>query len=390
MNSSSSDFKKTFFSQIGQDLYSEIERASWNAMPPVAVTDLTVAIGTTVGAVRKRNEDRVAVAQISGVNGEVYFVALVCDGVGGSEMGDVAASMAIAVFLDELVHTRLKHTLSTLLPRLVRRVDDRVRESLQGRGATTLSVIIASEGGEIAATNVGDSRIYAWDLLRDRLVQVSRDDTMENELSDLALKDPSALRLRGMGGSLSQAIGEVGRDRDDLRLKLLDSEHFIDGVVLATDGAWKGAEDGFNAVLKKAPSSTAAVSRVLSVSSWSGGFDNASIIVIENLKTAISNTPKFPTGIIKVNVWLGSTKIVLSGVDSAFGVGSSDVERPIMKSDIRRVMRKKYVRSNKGEPKIPEQLDFKIADESVPSRKKDPRAKIEISIDSDSTKDSES
>jgi serine/threonine protein phosphatase PrpC len=390
MNSFSSDFVKTFTSQIGQELYSEIARASWNAMPPVAIADLTLAIGTSTGSVRQRNEDRVAVAQISGANGEIYFVALACDGVGGSEMGDVAASMAIAVFLDELVHTRLKHPLATLLPRLIRRVDDRVRDALQGKGATTISVLIAAGEGEIAATNVGDSRIYAWTPLKDKLIQISRDDTMENELSDLALKDPSALRFRGLGGSLSQAIGESGRTRDELRIKLLDSEYFSDGVVLATDGAWKGAEDGFNAVLKKAPSSTAAVSRALSLATWSGGFDNASIIAIEKVKEAVANIPKFPIGMLKVNVWLGNTKVVLSGVDSITNVMPSEDERPIMKSDIRKALRKKYVRSSKAEPKTPEQLNFKIADDSAPTRKKDARAKIEISIDSDQSQDTES
>lgn len=385
MNSFSAEFRKTITSQIGRDLYLEIERASWNAMPPVAIADLSVAIGTSVGLVRSRNEDRVAVAQISAADGEAYFVVLVCDGVGGTDMGDVAASIALTVFLEELAHNRSSVPLSILLPRLVRRVDDRVRESLRGKGATTLSVLIATGYGEMAATNVGDSRIYAWSPLKDRLVQISRDDTMENELSELAIKDPSALRFRGFGGSLSQAIGEESRTASDLRITLLDPDHLNDGVVVATDGAWKGAEEGFNALLKKAPSATAAVSRVISLSNWTGGIDNASIVVIEKIKDAISNIPRAESGLLKIQAWIGNTKVILSASASASRLPDSD--RPIMKSDIRKALRKKYVRSGVEEHKKPEQLDFKIVEEPALERKKVARAKIEISVDPEPSTD---
>ncbi|SKA87404.1 Serine/threonine protein phosphatase PrpC [Pseudomonas extremaustralis] len=348
-------------------------------MPPVAIADISVAIGTNIGLVRSRNEDRVAVAQISAADGEIYFVVLVCDGVGGTEMGDVAASIAVTAFLEELAHNRSRLPLTTLLPLLVRRVDERVREALRGKGATTLSAFIATGYGEVAATNVGDSRIYAWSPLKDRLAQISRDDTMENELSELAIKDPSALRFRGFGGSLSQAIGEEARTANDLRITLLDPELLNDGVVLATDGAWKGAEDGFNALLKKAPSSTAAVNRVLSLSSWAGGVDNASIVVIERVKDAILNIPRVDPGILKIHVWLGSTKVILSAPVSTARLPK--LERPVMKSDIRRALGKKYVRSSLKENKAPEQLDFKIVEDSALERKKEARAKIEISID---------
>jgi serine/threonine protein phosphatase PrpC len=379
MNSFSAEIRKTITSQIGQDLYLEIERASWNAMSPVTIGDLSVAIGTGLGLVRSRNEDRVAVAQVSAADGEVYFVVLVCDGVGGTEMGDVAASIAVTVFIEELVHNRSKISLAKLLPLLVRRVDERVRESLRGKGATTLSAFIATGHGEIAATNVGDSRIYAWSPLKDRLVQISRDDTMENELSELAIKNLSALHFRGLGGSLSQAIGEDGRVANDLRITLLDSEHLNDGVVLATDGAWKGAEDGFNALLKKAPSSTAAVNRVMSLSSWAGGVDNASIVAVERIKDAIFNIPKSDPGLLKAHVWLGSTKVILSTLAATSRLPK--LERTIMKSEIRKALGRKYTRPEIKEHETPRQLDFKIIKDSALERKKEPRAQIEVSID---------
>ncbi|ENL8734204.1 TPA: hypothetical protein L4548_004986 [Pseudomonas aeruginosa] len=386
------DIHKVSSSQIGQELYSEIARASWSTMSPLSIPDLSVAIGTSIGSVRQRNEDRVAIAKVHGANGTEYFVTLVCDGVGGSDMGDVAASIALVVFLDELVYTSTRQPLEVLVAKLVRRVDDRVRDILQGRGATTLSVLVAAGNGEIVATNVGDSRIYAWSPQKDKLMQVSRDDTLENELSEFALKDPSALRLRGLGGSLSQAIGETGRTSDDLRIKLLGRELFPDGAVLATDGAWKGAEDGFNAVVKKAPTAANVVSRALSVATWSGGIDNASLIAVERISATLNAAYDFSITSPKVSVWIANTKLVL--VDSAFSSsGRYSIpevkDKPVMKADIRRALRKKYVKA-KGEPKTPEQLDFKIVEDAPSPRKKDPRADLEISIEPTPKKESDS
>ncbi|TBU79707.1 hypothetical protein DNK06_11485 [Pseudomonas daroniae] len=406
MNSLSPDFTKTFNTLIGRELYSEIGRASWDAMPPITVSALTLTVATTVGSVRKRNEDRVAVAQVLGANGEAYFAALVCDGVGGSEMGDVAASMAVATFLDELAHTRINYPLTTLLTKIIRHVDNRVRDALQGKGATTISCLIISSKGEVAATNIGDSRIYAWAPHKERVKQLSRDDTLENELSDLSFKDPSALRFRGLGGSLSQAIGETTRTSDDLRISLLSNEHLSDGVVLATDGVWKSAEDGFNAILRKAPTSTTAVSRLLSLATWAGGVDNASIIAIESIAEVIDTFEKPSKSGVKISVWLGNTKIILSGDTFQFPPETSqpspdlkpehiaeqpsELERkdeskpetPIMKSDIRKVLIRKYGRTKKPAPPKPEQLDFKIADDSSNIKKKEKKSKIEITIDS--------
>lgn len=386
------DIQKVFSSQIGQNLYSEIERTAWNTMSPLSIPDLSIAIGSTTGAVRQRNEDRVAVANVHGANGEVYFVALVCDGVGGSDMGDAAASIAIAVFLDELVYTRLRQPLEKLLPTLIRRVDDRVRDVLQGRGATTISALVAASNGEVMATNVGDSRIYAWSPQKDKLLQISRDDTMENELSDLSFKDPSALRFRGLGGSLSQAIGETGRASGDLRIKLLGKDLFPDGAVLATDGAWKGAEDGFNAVVKKAPTAANAVNRALSVAAWSGGIDNASLVAVEKIGATLSSIYDFSVTTPKLSVWLASTKVVL--VDSMISsVGQHKdpevKERTVMKSDIRKALKKKYAKT-KVEQGLPEQLDFKIVEGVSPSRKKEARADLEISIEPTPKKESDS
>ncbi|MFI8581244.1 PP2C family protein-serine/threonine phosphatase [Ectopseudomonas khazarica] len=387
MNSSFAEIRKSITTQIGRDLFYEVEQAPWGAMPLTSIPEISVAIGTGVGLVRTRNEDRVAVAQVAAADGEFYFVVLVCDGVGGTEMGDVAASVAVSAFIEELTHNRSKIPLAKLLPLLIRRVDERVREVLHGRGATTLSVLVSRGGGETISTNIGDSRIYSWSPLKGQLAQVSRDDTIENELEELAIKKPNALRYGAFGSSLSQAIGEDGRSSHDLRIRILDSGCLDSGVVLATDGAWKGAEDGFNALLKRAQTSTVAVSRAMTFSNWVGGIDNTSIVAIENIKEAASKIPWSEPGELKVRAWLGNSKVILSASSSAATSKLPRLERSIMKSEIRKALAKKNIRSSDDPNKLPKQLDF-VEDSGL--EKKPNRAKVEITIDPDPKIDSES
>lgn len=265
------------------DLYAEIQTAPWMNPFYRAIGRLTAAIGSNTGTQRERNEDRIAVAKVVAPNKEVYGVAIVCDGVGGSAMGDEAAALAITYFLTELAIVEERLPIDKLLSLVIRTVDDRVQERLRGKGVTTLSVILATMKGEFAAASVGDSRLYSWAPDDTQLEQVSIDDTVENELNDLRIKNASLLDERGLRGALTQAIGESGRTCADLKIQLYSRSRFLKGVILATDGVWKVAEQGFIAIGKNTRSAYDIIRRSLAYAGWIGGVDNASIIAIENL-----------------------------------------------------------------------------------------------------------
>jgi len=213
---------------MGKELLMNIMSAPWGNPQFKSIDNFGVAFATHTGSRRSRNEDRVVVAKITSRSQEQFAVAMVCDGVGGSEMGDMAASLAVALFLSELSQINRRQPLSTTLSELIRKMDDGVRLALGGRGTTTASILITSSTGKFAATNVGDSRIFSWKS-GDRLQQISVDDTIENELQNLSVLDPSVLEARGLRGSLSQAIGEVGRSARDLRVHLFEKDQFLGG-----------------------------------------------------------------------------------------------------------------------------------------------------------------
>lgn len=270
-------------------------------------------MGTHLGLKRSRNEDRVAALRVLALNGEIYTAAIVCDGVGGSESGDRAATLAIASIILELSSLRAKQALKETVARLVRCADDFVRHELEGRGTTTLSIFIATSAGQFACANVGDSRVYAWDA-HSVLEQVTTDDTVENELKALPGDHQGLLNAKGLKGRLSQALGESGRTSDELRVQVFTRERFTAGVVLGSDGLWKFAGD-FDSVVLNAGGALDAVRRSINLANWVGGLDNASILVIDDIEKfcrPVGSPKRFSDG-ADLSLWTGRSRFRLIG-----------------------------------------------------------------------------
>jgi len=276
----------------------------------IVVEELGLAMATHLGLKRARNEDRIAVARVVAPNTETYTVALVCDGVGGSESGDQAASLAIASLIADLAQEHGRPPLREQAIALIRRADDLVRKNLQGRGATTLVMLLCTASGQFVCANVGDSRAYSWDLSSSKLDQVTTDDTIENELKHLPDNGAALIRARGLQGRLSQAIGEGGRTADELRIQTYTKEYFRRGAVLGSDGLWRASND-FEAAVANATTPSDAVRRASALANWVGGVDNASLIAIDDLERLCGGQQQVstPPQQTEISLWLSSTKI---------------------------------------------------------------------------------
>lgn len=275
-----------------------------------AIDELGVSLATHVGFKRARNEDRISVAQILAANAETYTLAIICDGVGGSESGDQAAALAIASIIANLAQQRSSVSLNELAVNVVKEADAVVRKELRGRGATTLVMLLAMSNGNLVCVSVGDSRAYSWDPNANALYQVSVDDTIENVLKDLPDNGASLIKARGLQGYLSQALGEVGRSVDDLRLQVYTKEHFPFGAVIGSDGLWRVARD-FEAVVANSVTPIEAVRRAITHANLVGGVDNSSMVAIS--KTELFCGRNSPTSRsnhqTEVVLWLPFAKI---------------------------------------------------------------------------------
>lgn len=341
----------------------------------VVIDELGLVMATHLGSKRERNDDRIAVARIAAPNTETYTVALVCDGVGGSALGDQAASLAIASIIVDLAQQQGRSSLTELAVTLVRRADDLVRKELQGRGATTLVMLLATASGHLVCANVGDSRAYSWDQNSRKLDQVTVDDTIENELKEIPGNHAALINAHGLQGRLSQAIGESGRTADELRVQIYTKERFRDGAVLGSDGLWRAARD-FETAVATAATPTDAVRRAIALANWVGGVDNASLIAVGDVKRLCGGLQTQASAGRKqteIALWSSSSKIKIL---TSNWIGEAKSTEPRAKPEKQKRNTKKKPRKTVDEP----QLKLETVDS------KDVRPKIEVTIGEESMK----
>lgn len=367
--------------EIGEALFLELSNASWDQLKCNEIKELGVSFGSHQGLVRTRHEDRSAVAQISAANGESYFAAVVCDGVGGSKNGDLAASIAIATLFSELSRVKTAISAEQVLCHVIRRMDDKVRACLSGSGLTTASLILATSSGDIVGGSIGDSRIYTWEPFKDkRLTQLSEDDTLGNEAKKMNMLDISALAQKGLLASLSQAIGEAGRESKDLNIVVNKSLEFSRSIVLCSDGCWKHDPLGFELVVVNAKLPIESSRRALALANWAGGADNSSIIIIDDVSRLIEwcvrNSVR-KSGATRVGVWLADQKFSFF-INYVFSNRNSELSPVSEKKPARKYGRSKQ----KNELEPPVQMDLVERTESKRRQRAVNRPKIEISVDS--------
>lgn len=154
---------------------------------------------THVGLVRDHNEDAFFV-DTQGAS------ALVADGMGGHESGEVASAIAI-----DVVKSALRD--QTSLPDAIRKAHAAILKHPKGggfRGMGTTAVGIIAKGTLADIAWVGDSRAYLFD--GDRLQAISKDHTPLQELVDAGRLTPEQARVHPRRNEITQALGLGGID----------------------------------------------------------------------------------------------------------------------------------------------------------------------------------
>lgn len=180
------------------------------------------------GPSRQRNEDACfppsgSYATLVAAAGRDRFtptvpLAIVCDGIGGHEGGDVASALAIAAVQQQvksLPHTALDPlTVTAELEQaayaandvISQRNDNEQRQDRQRMGTTL--VIALAHAHELFITHIGDSRVYR--ITRTGCHQVTLDDDLASREMRLGYTLYRDALLQPGSGSLIQALGMAG------------------------------------------------------------------------------------------------------------------------------------------------------------------------------------
>ncbi len=156
---------------------------------------LDMSCATDVGAIRSVNQDTVAVfPQLN--------LAILADGMGGHNAGEVASRRAIEVVRDSLISGV---SLETSVERANSEVYDLSTRVEAYTGMGTTLVAARYDGLRMEIANVGDSRLYRF--RNTKLEQMTRDQTVAQDMRDQGLEHKNGKHVSGYEHVLTNALG---------------------------------------------------------------------------------------------------------------------------------------------------------------------------------------
>jgi protein phosphatase len=206
--------------QTAEQLIAILDRALAEVARSLVPNTLRIATRTDQGPSRQRNED--ACYPLSGNTitkppEEAEPLAIVCDGIGGHEGGNVASNLAIETIQQQVQQLLLDDacldatTISSELESSVRAANDRLsqrndNEHRHGRQRMGTTLVMAlARAHEIYIAHVGDSRAY-W-ITRTGCHQVTLDDDVASREVRLGYALYRDALQQASSGSLVQALG---------------------------------------------------------------------------------------------------------------------------------------------------------------------------------------
>ena len=197
---------------------------------------------TDPGCVRKQNQDAYQIEELD----RNTLLCVVCDGMGGAKSGNIASSLAIDVFVEEIRRTwtpamdqeKVDQMMLSAAKLANFTVYDQAQQFPEFDGMGTTLVALLIKGKKATVANVGDSRCYG--LSRRGIVQITRDHSLVQMMVDRGDLTPEMAKTYPGKNFITRAIGtEPVVDCDLFHHKLERG----DCLLLCTDGLCNMMDD---------------------------------------------------------------------------------------------------------------------------------------------------
>jgi serine/threonine protein phosphatase PrpC len=239
-------------------------------------TDRPVWTATHVGRVRSANEDlylvgkRMGADPIESWSGKLaagHGWAVIADGMGGHDDGQIASRIVIETIAGSVESARDEADVTSMIESAHRRLFEGMYsgQGRPGMGSTIVGVVFFDH--EALVFNVGDSRAY--ELRHGQLLQLSRDDSL----------GAGRGRRSGRSHALTQSLGGTATPQAvSPHVRRFRLEDHV-GVLLCSDGLSDMIrDDEMSAALAEHPTDPAA--HLVAAALEAGGKDNVTVIVI--------------------------------------------------------------------------------------------------------------
>ncbi len=196
---------------------------------------------TDIGNKRKENQDCAASAVL-----EDAVLAVVCDGMGGSNAGSEASSRAVTVIKERIIKSYRSefdsNKIRNLLVAAVKTANAVVYDlgsavpEWNGMGTTCVAVLV--RGGIIHTVNVGDSRAY---LITHEIKQITKDHSMVMNMYERGDITREELKNHPKRNVITRAVGVA----EDVEPDYFENELPANGaVMLCSDGLSNYCDEG--------------------------------------------------------------------------------------------------------------------------------------------------
>lgn len=243
---------------------------------------LEIAGFTDTGLTRDHNEDYIGFDKGSGI-------AVLADGMGGHQAGEIASRMAVEEVLDQLktlinMQTGRSVTGSQMLEFVSNTISSSNRKIFEaseansihsGMGTTVVAAVI--KDSRLYAGHVGDSRLY---LLRNRkLKRITKDHSLVQDLIDKGFYTENEARNASINHVVTRALGTSAEVEVDI---LQQSAMQGDVFLLCSDGLSDMISDAMMQQVLARPNASLDVKarRLVGLANHFGGKDNISLILI--------------------------------------------------------------------------------------------------------------
>ena len=230
------------------------------------------------GYKRSNNEDSFGFK----VRHDGAVLALVCDGIGGNNAGDVASKIAVDSFLEDFENSPKfhdSHAASKWIKKEIQNLNDKIyriacsKKEYFGMGTTLVGVFICDDYTLII--NVGDSRAYGY---FDELVCLTKDHNLMEELLESGQIKEGEVVSDSTKHVLTNALGIYNRAKVDIGL--VNSDY--DAILLCSDGLHGYVKESVieNVLIKDKPVEDK-VELLVQAALIEGGYDNTTVVLIE-------------------------------------------------------------------------------------------------------------
>ena len=230
------------------------------------------------GVVRNSNQDAYLAGEISS---QVGF-AVVCDGMGGANAGNVASETAVKCISEYILKSYRENMTGDDIEKLIKNAITSANievfekasksEALKGMGTTAVVAVVNNENAIIA--NVGDSRIY---IVNDSINQLTKDHSVVQSLLESGKITQNDAMVHPEKNVITRALGaepDVAVDTAQLPLNKGDT------LLLCTDGLtnFVNSYDILNTFKEKEASLVP--ESLVDLANKAGGGDNITVVTL--------------------------------------------------------------------------------------------------------------